>query len=108
VSLISERASFLETFIHKLFLLRFRFKRERRPPRLADMRLDQNFKGFKEIRDLLGGFPHFSDREGSHSEKLGCGPFTLILRQEGKSMVTSKLIYKIKHAADGNIEMYKA
>jgi hypothetical protein len=32
----------------------------------------------------------------------------LVPRLEGKSVVTSKLIYKIKHAADGNIEMYKA
>jgi hypothetical protein len=34
--------------------------------------------------------------------------FSLVQRPEGKSMVTSKLIYKIKHAADGSIEMYKA
>ena len=27
---------------------------------------------------------------------------------EGKSVVTSKWIYKIKHAADGSIEKYKA
>ena len=29
-------------------------------------------------------------------------------RLEGKSVVTSKWIYKIKHAADGSIEKYKA
>ena len=29
-------------------------------------------------------------------------------RTEGKSVVTSKWIYKIKHAADGTIEKYKA
>ena len=29
-------------------------------------------------------------------------------RPEGKSVVTSKWIYKIKHAADGSIEKYKA
>ena len=29
-------------------------------------------------------------------------------RQEGNSIVTSKWIYKIKHAADGSIEKYKA
>jgi hypothetical protein len=34
--------------------------------------------------------------------------FSLVPRPEGKSVVTSKLIYKIKHAADGSIEMYKA
>ena len=28
-------------------------------------------------------------------------------RPEGKSVVTSKWIYKIKHAADGSIEKYK-
>jgi hypothetical protein len=32
----------------------------------------------------------------------------VVPRPEGKSMVTSKWIYKIKHAADGNIEKYKA
>ena len=32
----------------------------------------------------------------------------VVLGLEGKSVVTSKLIYKIKHAADGNIEKYKA
>jgi len=31
----------------------------------------------------------------------------IVLRPEGKSMVTSKWIYKIKHATDGNIEKYK-
>jgi hypothetical protein len=31
----------------------------------------------------------------------------IVLRQ-GKSMVTSKRIYKIKHAADGSIEKYKS
>ena len=32
----------------------------------------------------------------------------VIPRQEGKPVVTSKWIYKIKHAIDGNIEKYKA
>ena len=32
----------------------------------------------------------------------------VVPRPEGKSVVTSKWIYKIKHAADGNIEKYKA
>ena len=32
----------------------------------------------------------------------------VVLRLEGKSIVTSKWIYKIKHAADGSIEKYKA
>ena len=31
----------------------------------------------------------------------------VIPRPEGKSVVTSKWIYKIKHAADGSIEKYK-
>jgi hypothetical protein len=32
----------------------------------------------------------------------------IVLRPEGKSIVTSKWIYKIKHAADGSVEKYKA
>ena len=32
----------------------------------------------------------------------------IVSRPEGKSFVTSKWIYKIKHAADGSIEKYKA
>jgi hypothetical protein len=32
----------------------------------------------------------------------------IVLRQEEKFVVTSKWIYKIKHAADGSIEKYKA
>jgi hypothetical protein len=32
----------------------------------------------------------------------------IVLRPEGKSVVTSKWIYKIKHAADGSVEKYKA
>ena len=32
----------------------------------------------------------------------------IIPRLEGKSVVTSKWIYKIKHATDGSIEKYKA
>ena len=32
----------------------------------------------------------------------------VVPRPEGKSIVTSKLIYKIKHAVDGSIEKYKA
>ena len=32
----------------------------------------------------------------------------VVPRPEGKAVVTSKWIYKIKHAADGSIEKYKA
>jgi hypothetical protein len=32
----------------------------------------------------------------------------IVLRPEGKSVVTSKWIYKIKHAADGSVNNYKA
>ena len=32
----------------------------------------------------------------------------VVPRPEGKLVMTSKWIYKIKHAADGNIEKYKA
>jgi hypothetical protein len=32
----------------------------------------------------------------------------IVPRLEGKSEVTSKWIYKIKHAADGSVEKYKA
>jgi hypothetical protein len=31
-----------------------------------------------------------------------------VMRPKGKSVVTSKWIYKIKHAADGSVEKYKA
>jgi hypothetical protein len=31
----------------------------------------------------------------------------IVLRPKGKSMVTSKWIYKIKHASDGSVEKYK-
>ena len=32
----------------------------------------------------------------------------VVPRPEGRSIVTSKWIYKIKHDVDGNIEKYKA
>jgi hypothetical protein len=48
----------------------------------------------------LGGFTCFSDRGGSQPEGLG---YELFLGSE-----TSKLIYKIKHTANGSIEKYKA
>ena len=32
----------------------------------------------------------------------------IVPRPEGKSIVTSKWIHKIKHVVDGNIEKYKA
>jgi hypothetical protein len=32
----------------------------------------------------------------------------IVLRPIGKSVVTSKWIYKIKHAVDGSVEKYKA
>jgi hypothetical protein len=32
----------------------------------------------------------------------------VVPRPQGKSVVTSKWIYKIKHAADGSVEKYKA
>ena len=32
----------------------------------------------------------------------------IVPKSEGKSVVSSKWIYKIKHAADGSIEKYKA
>jgi hypothetical protein len=34
--------------------------------------------------------------------------WTVVPRPHGKSVVTSKWLYKIKHAADGNVEKYKA
>jgi hypothetical protein len=34
--------------------------------------------------------------------------WTVVPRPHGKSVVTSKWLYKIKHAADGSIEKYKA
>jgi hypothetical protein len=34
--------------------------------------------------------------------------WTVVPRPHGKSVVTSKWIYKIKHAADGSLEKYKA
>jgi hypothetical protein len=34
--------------------------------------------------------------------------WTIVPRPHGKSVVTSKWVYKIKHAADGSIEKYKA
>ena len=36
------------------------------------------------------------------------GVWEVVPRPEGKSVVTSKWLYKIKHAADGSIEKYKA
>ena len=36
------------------------------------------------------------------------GVWEVVTRPKGKSIVTSKWLYKIKHAADGNIEKYKA
>jgi hypothetical protein len=32
----------------------------------------------------------------------------VVPRPEGKSVVTSRWLYKLKHVADGNIEKYKA
>ena len=32
----------------------------------------------------------------------------IVLRPEGKSMVTSRWLYKLKHVADGSVEKYKA
>ena len=32
----------------------------------------------------------------------------IVPRPEGKSVVTSRWLYKIKHAADGSVEKYKA
>ena len=32
----------------------------------------------------------------------------IVPRPEGKSVVTSKWLYKIKHVVDGNIEKYKS
>ena len=34
--------------------------------------------------------------------------WNVVPKPEGKSVVTSKWIYKIKHAVDGSIEKYKA
>ena len=36
------------------------------------------------------------------------GVWEVVLRSEGKSIVTSKWLYKIKHAADDTIEKFKA
>ena len=36
------------------------------------------------------------------------GVWEVVSRPEGKTVVISKWLYKIKHVADGNIEKYKA
>ena len=36
------------------------------------------------------------------------GVWEVVTRPEGKSVVTSKWLYKIKHVADGSIEKHKA
>ena len=36
------------------------------------------------------------------------GVWEVVARPEGKSVVTSKWLYKIKHAADGSIKKFKA
>ena len=36
------------------------------------------------------------------------GVWEVVPRPEGNPIVTSKLLYKIKHATDGSIEKYKA
>ena len=36
------------------------------------------------------------------------GVWEVVSRPKGKSVVTSKCLYKIKHATDGSIEKYKA
>ena len=36
------------------------------------------------------------------------GVWEVVLRPEGKSIVTSKWLYKIRHVANGSIEKYKA
>ena len=36
------------------------------------------------------------------------GVWEVVPRLEGKSVVTSKWLYKIKHVADGSIKKYKA
>jgi hypothetical protein len=37
-----------------------------------------------------------------------CGRWEVVPRIEGKSVVTSRWLYKIKYAADGSIEKHKA
>ena len=36
------------------------------------------------------------------------GVWEMVPRPKGKSVVTSKCLYKIKHATDGSIEKYKS
>ena len=36
------------------------------------------------------------------------GVWEVVLRPEGKSIVTSKWLFKIKHGADGSVEKHKA
>ena len=46
--------------------------------------------------------------EGCYQSIMKNDVWEVVPRPEGNSIVTSKWIYKIKHAADGSIEKYKA
>jgi hypothetical protein len=61
-------------------------------------RSPQKILGNKTPKEVFTG----KKPEVSHLRIFGCP------RLEGKSIVTSKWIYKIKHAIDDNIEKYKA
>jgi hypothetical protein len=43
-----------------------------------------------------------------HQSILKNDVWDIVLRLEGKSVVTSKWIYKIKHATHGSVKKYKA
>jgi hypothetical protein len=109
VSLILERFSGLETFIQKVFLLIFKWERD------TSSMTDRHVSCIEEtmIEDLESSRRYETSWEDSLismieeevNQKEWDMDFSLVPRLEGKSLVISKLIYKIKHVADGKLEM---
>ena len=92
------------------------------PPRkeVRQRREQERFSSVREVLTILNEYePTTYGEESMHqvwrdammeeyNSIMKNGVWEIVLRPEGKSVVTSKWLYKIKHVASGSIEKYKA
>ena len=87
------------------------FRERKRPKRFSSYSINMSDLSKSQSTNVLDAIKHTAWKDAVTEEYQSImknDVWEIVLRLEGKSIVSSKWIFKIKHAADGNIEKYKA
>jgi hypothetical protein len=87
------------------------FRESKKPDKYSGLIAQLNTVIDSEPSTFADAFKHQVWKDAMNEEYdsiLKNDVWTVVPRPHGKSVVTSKWLYKIKHAADGSVEKYKA